>query len=195
VKIYPLMLFVHVISDIGIFIGIGAWLLGLAALRRAQDVSQVRALAMLIQGTEPLSVVSALLTIVSGLYMLLTVWGWQTAWALVALGSIIVFLPPLLLLITEPRMRSIVRLAHVAPSGPIPEPLQGRILDPLLGTAVHTLAGVVLGIVFLMTTKPALPGSLTAMAVAVGLGAASGLTLSRVRPGRSGHPDRTTSTE
>jgi hypothetical protein len=40
--IYALMLFVHVTSDIGIFVGVGAWLLGLAALRRAQDVSQVR---------------------------------------------------------------------------------------------------------------------------------------------------------
>lgn len=194
-NIYTLMLFVHVTSDIGIFIGIGAWLLGLAALRRAQDVGQVRALATLIHGTEPLSVVSALLTIASGLYMLLTVWGWQTAWALVALGSILVFLPPLLLTITEPRMRAIVRLAHAAPSGPVPEPLQTLIRNPLLGTAVHTLAGVVFGIVFLMTTKPALAGALTAMAVAVGLGAASGLVLSRVRPGGSERPGRTTSTE
>jgi hypothetical protein len=194
-NIYPLMLFIHVTSDIGIFIGIGAWLLGLAALRRAQDVSQVRALAMLVHGTEPLSVMSALLTLASGLYMLLTVWGWQTAWALVALGSIIVFLPPLLLLITEPRMRSIVRLAQVAPSGPIPEPLQALIHDPLLGTAVQTLAGVVFGIVFLMTTKPALPSAILAMGVAVGLGAASGLPLARVKPGRSERPGRSTSTE
>ena len=38
-----------------------------------------------------------------------------------------------------------------------------------------------LGIVFLMTTKPSLTGSITAMAVALALGLASGLPLSLKR--------------
>jgi hypothetical protein len=38
-NLYPLMFFVHVTSDIGIFVGIGAWLFGLAALRRRQQYS------------------------------------------------------------------------------------------------------------------------------------------------------------
>jgi hypothetical protein len=182
--IYRLTLFVHVASDIGIFVGLGAWLLGLAALRRAQDVSQVRALAALIHGAEPLSVVSALLTIASGLYMLLTVWRWKAAWALVALGSIIVFLPPLLLGVIEPRMRSLLRLARDAPDGPVPGPLRRLIHDPVLGTALHTMAAVVLGIVFLMTTKPSLLGAVLAILTALALGLASGLPLARtIGPG------------
>jgi hypothetical protein len=183
--IYQLMLFIHVTSDIGIFVGVGAWLFSLAALRRAQDVSQVRALAALIHASEPLSVVSSLLTIASGLYMLLTVWGWRTSWALVALTSIILCLPPLLLGVIEPRLRSILQLAREAPDGPVPTALKTLIDDPLLGTSLQTLAAVVVGIVFLMTTKPSLVGGITAMVVAIGLGLASGLPLARAR--RSSH--------
>ena len=180
-NVYPLMLFIHVTSDIGIFVGVGAWLFGLAALRRAQDTSQVRALAALIHGSEPLSVISSLLTIASGLYMLLTVWGWRTSWALVALASIILCLPPLLLGVIEPRLKSILQLAREAPDGPVPMPLKTLIHDPLLGTSLQALAAVVVGIVFLMTTKPSLVGAITAMIVAIGLGLASGLPLARVR--------------
>jgi hypothetical protein len=181
------MLFIHVVSDIGIFVGIGAWLLGFAALRRAQDVSQVRLIAALIHRTEPLSVASSLLTVVSGLYLLLTAWGWQTAWALVALGSIFVFLPPLLLAVIEPRMRRILRLASESPNGPVPGPLRRLIQDPVLATALQTMAAVMLGIVFLMTTKPSFTGSFLAVVVAVTCGLASGLP--RVLTARSATDD------
>ncbi len=193
--IYRLVLFVHVASDIGIFVGIGAWLLGFAALRRAQDVSQVRALAALIQRSEPVSVVSSLLTIASGLYMLLTVWGWQTAWALVALGSIIVCLPPLLLGIIEPRIRSLLRLARDAPDGSVPGQLRRLIDDPVLATSLQTLAAVVLGIVFLMTNKPGLAGAIGIMVMAIGLGVASGLIGAAGAGSRFGRPDSKTSAE
>ena len=42
------------------------------------------------------------------------------------------------------------------------------------------MAALLLGIVFLMTTKPALTGSLIVMAVALVLGLSSGLLVSRV---------------
>ena len=190
-NLYPLMLFIHVISDIGIFVGIGAWLLGFAALRRAQDTSQVRALAALIHRTEPLSVVSSLLTIASGLYMLLTVWGWRTSWALVALASIIVTMPVLLLGVIEPHMKMILQRARVTPDGPVSVPLKMLIDDPLLGTSLQTLAAVVVGIVFLMTTKPSLAAAITAMMVAIGLGLASGLPLARAIRSRHDRPHPT----
>lgn len=194
-NIYPLMLFVHVTSAIGIFVGVGAWLFGLAALRRAQDVSQVRALAALIHASEPLSVVGSLLTIASGLYLLLTVWGWRTSWALVALASIILCLPPLLLGVIEPRLKSILQLAQEALDGPVPVPLKMLIHDPLLGTSLQTVAAVVVGIVFLMTTKPPLVGAITAMIVAIGLGLASGLPLVRARRSSRDRPRPTPSGE
>jgi hypothetical protein len=177
-SIYTVVLFLHVSGAIGYFIGIGAWLFGLAGLRRAQRVEQVRSLTNLIGMTGPLFGISILFILAAGLYMAITAWSLQTGWIAVALISL-VLMAPLGTAIIEPRRRAISRLANEAPDGPLPETLKQRIHDPVLGTAVQTLATLLFGIVFLMTTKPSLPGSLIVMAVALALGLASGLFFSR----------------
>jgi hypothetical protein len=176
---YNIALFLHISGDIGIFIGIATWLLSLIALRQATNVTQVQTLTGLITLSRPVAVVSALLTIATGLYMVVTVWGWQAGWAIVALAGIIVLLPPLVGVITEPRIHAIIVLAQASPDGPLPSSLMRQIHDPVLGTAVQTMAALVLGIVFLMTTKPAIAGSIGVMAVALVIGLASGLPLVR----------------
>ncbi len=178
-SLYTIVLFLHVCGDVGIFVGLGAQLLSLMALRRAKSVEQVRTIVRLIAMSDPIAVISALLTIVAGLYLALTVWGLLTGWIAVALASIVVLLPPLLRIIIEPRMRAIVTMAEQASDGPLPAALDWRIHDPVLGTALQMAAAVVLGIVFLMTNKPSLPGSILAMIVALILGLASGLPLWR----------------
>jgi hypothetical protein len=177
-SIYTVVLFLHVSGAIGYFIGIGAWLFGLAGLRRAQRVEQVRSLTNLIGMTGPLFGISILFILAAGLYMAITAWSLQTGWIAVALISL-VLMAPLGTAIIEPRRRAINRLANEAPDGPLPETLKQRIHDPVLGTAVQTLATLLFGIVFLMTTKPSLVGSLIVMAVALALGLASGLFFSR----------------
>jgi hypothetical protein len=176
---YNIALFLHISGDIGIFIGITTWLLCLVALRRATNVTQVQTITSLISLSRPVAVISALLTIATGLYMVATVWGRQAGWAIVALIGIIVLLPPLVGIIIEPRIHAIVALAQASPDGPLPSSLLRQIHDPVLGTAVQTMAALVLGIVFLMTTKPAVAGSIGVMAVALAVGLASGLPLVR----------------
>jgi hypothetical protein len=177
--LYSLALFIHVSADIGIFIGLGLQLFCLAALRRAGTVEQARGFVQLIHGSQPLSVVSALLTIAAGLYMALTVWDWRSGWILAALASIIVLLPPLIAGLIEPRLRAMTDLLKTAAPGPLSVALRARIHDPILGTALQTAAAVVLGIVFLMTTKPSLAGSSLVMGVFVALGLAASLPLWR----------------
>ena len=181
-NIYNIMLFLHVSGAIGYFIGIGAWLFVLAGLRRAQRVEQVRALTNLVGMTGPLFAISVLLILAAGLYMALTAWSLQTGWVAVALISLVI-MAPFGTAIIEPRRRAIGRLAREAPDGPIPESLEGRTHDPVLGTALQTLAALLLGIVFLMTTKPSLTGSIIVMAVALALGLASSLFI--FRPART----------
>jgi len=168
-SIYTVVLFLHVSGAIGYFIGIGAWLFGLAGLRRAQRVEQVRSLTNLIGMTGLLFAISILFILAAGLYMAITAWSLQTGWIAVALISL-VLMAPLGTAIIEPSRRAISRLAKEAPDGPLPEKLRQRIHDPILGTALQTLAALLFGIVFLMTTKPSLPGSLIVMAVALALG-------------------------
>jgi hypothetical protein len=177
-SIYTIVLFLHVSGAIGYFIGIGAWLFGLAGLRRAQRVEQVRSLTNLIGMTGPLFGISILFILAAGLYMAITAWSLQTGWIAVALISL-VLIAPLGTAIIEPRRRALSRLANEAPGGSLPETLKQRIHDPVLGTAVQTLATLLFGIVFLMTTKPSLPVALVVMAIALALGLASGLLFSR----------------
>jgi hypothetical protein len=176
--IYNIVLFLHISGAIGYFIGMGTWLFGFTALRRAQRVEQVRALTNLTGRLGPLFVLSVLLILASGLYMAITAWGLRTSWIAVGLISLIL-IAPLGLVLIEPRRRAIARLAQEAPDGPLPQALQQRIHDPILGTALQTVTILLLGIVFLMTTKPALIVSLIVMAVALVLGLASGLLVSR----------------
>src|SRR5687767_8349785 len=95
-SLYTIVLFLHVCGDVGIFVGLGAQLLSLIALWRAQSVEQVRAIVWLIPISDLIGIISALLTIATGLYMTLTVWSLQTGWIAVALTSLILFLPLLI---------------------------------------------------------------------------------------------------
>ncbi|MBV9689212.1 MAG: DUF2269 family protein [Ktedonobacteraceae bacterium] len=180
-SIYNIALFLHVSGAIGYFAGMGTWLFGFAAMRRAQRVEQVRSLTNLTGQLGPLFGISVLLILVTGLYMAVTAWRFQTGWIPVALVSL-VLIAPLSTAFIEPRRRAIARLAQEASDGPLPQALQQRIHDPVLGTALQTVTILLLGIVFLMTNKPALVSSLIVMAVALLLGLASGLLVSR-----SGH--------
>lgn len=178
-SIYTIVLFLHVSGAIGYFVSIGTWLFGLMSLRRAQRVEQVRALAHLVGLTGPLFGISVLLILVAGLYMAFTAWSLQTGWIAVALVSLILMAPIVTALI-EPRRRAIERLAREAPGGPLSRSLEQRIYDPVLLTALQTIAALLFGIVFLMTTKPSLAGSLIVIIVALALGLASGLLVSSV---------------
>ncbi len=66
--LYVLALFVHIVGAIGVLVGIGVWLFAAAALRRAQHVEQVRALAGLTVTSGNLAVGSLLLLGAAGLY-------------------------------------------------------------------------------------------------------------------------------
>ena len=177
---YTIVLFLHVSGAIGYFISMGTWLFGFAALRRAQRVEQVRALTHLVGRLGPLFGISVLLILATGLYMAITAWSLQTGWIAVALISLIL-IAPLGTAFIEPRRRVIDRLAREAPDGPLPQALERSTHDPILGTALQTVTLLLLGIVFLMTNKPSLIGSLIVMAVAMVLGLASGALVSRPR--------------
>ena len=177
-NLYTIALFFHVSGAIGYFVGIGTWLFILVGLRRAKRVEQVRGLVNLIGLSGPFTGISLLLILVTGFYMALTAWSLQTGWIAVALISLILLVPSGAALI-EPRRRAIARLAREAPDGPLPQLLEQRTHDPVLLTAQQTVAALLLGIVFLMTNKPALTGSIIVMVVALLLGVTSGLLVSR----------------
>ena len=177
-SLYPIALFLHVSGAIGYFVGMGTWLFGLASMRRAQRVEQVRSIVQLVGLSGPLFGISVLLLLAAGLYMALNAWSLLTGWIVVGLISL-VLLAPLGTAFLEPRRRVIDRLARTAPDGPLPEELERCFRDPVLLTSPQILTALLLGVVFLMTTKPSLVGSIIVMAVALVLGLAWGLFVSR----------------
>ncbi|HEX9069250.1 MAG TPA: hypothetical protein VF807_10810 [Ktedonobacterales bacterium] len=173
-NLYHIALFVHVSGVIGIWITLGIWLFGLATLRRAQRVGQVRALAWLIVVATPWMLLSLVLLGVAGFYMALTTWGLQTDWIAVSLGSMLL-IAPIGAFVLDRRMHTILDQAREASDGPLPDALAARVHDPLLATGAQTMAAVLLGNVFLMTTKPIFIVAILVMAGALLLGLLSGL--------------------
>jgi len=166
---YSLALFVHVSGAIGTFVSLGIWLFGLAAMLRAKLVEQVRALAWLIVIASPLMVLSVVLLGVGGFEMALSTWGLSTPWIAVSLVSV-VLIGPIGAFVLDPRMRTILALMRETPDGPLADAHILRTHDPVLVRAASTLASLLLGIVFLMTTKPQLFTSILVMGIAVFVG-------------------------
>src|SRR6266487_3888460 len=180
-SIYSIILFVHVIGAIGYFIGIGTQLFVLVGLRRAQRVEQVRALIQLNDLSGPVSGISVLLLLAAGLYLAITAWSLLTSWILVALISLILMVPTSAALIAPRRSAIVKQLAREAPGGELSRALERHLDDPVLATVFTTVVILLLGLVFLMTTKPNLAGSLIVMVVALLLGLAAGAPVSRMR--------------
>ncbi len=168
-SLYTIALFLHVSGAIGACVSLGIWLFGLAALRRTRLVEQVRALAWLIIIASPLMVMSVLLLGVGGFEMALSTWGLSTPWVAVSLVSV-VLIGPIGAFVLDPKMRLIAASARAIPDGTLPQTLFRRTHDPILEIAANTLTSLLLGIVFLMTTKPQLLPSLLVMGIAFLLG-------------------------
>ena len=175
---YVIVLFLHNSGALGYFISAGTRSLDMIILQRARRVEQVRIIMSLDNWLGPLSGISLLILVVTGLYMTATAWGFSTSWIDVALVSIILMAPAGALLM-EPRRRAIVNVVRELPDGPISPELGRRIHDQVLRATARAQPLALLGIVFLMTTKPALLVSILVMIVALALGAVVGMLAPR----------------
>jgi hypothetical protein len=182
-NIYTIVLFLYIISAIGVCIGISVVLLGVVLLRRAQGVEQVRSTLAFVTIAFPIAGFSMLLLLAAGFYLALSAWSLRTSWIAVTLVSLLLMIALGAGLI-GPRMRAIVMATRESPDGSLPSQLSARIHDPVLCTVLLIQAVLLLGIVFLMTTKPGLASSIIVMVVALVLGLALGVLVSRSRSTR-----------
>jgi len=182
---YSILLFLHVSGTILIFGGIATLIFGVAAMRLASTVEQVRALArpMLLGrkiGLEHISVIDVVtmigivLTAATGLYMA-TDWGFGRGWIEAAIASF-ALMAPVGPLVINPRLQAIGTGAEAAMPGPLDKNLLARTHNPLLSGALLTLTAWLLGIVFLMTTKPSLVAAVIVMLVALAGGLVASLS-------------------
>lgn len=168
-SLYRLALFIHVVGVIGFFMALGAYLFGMVALHRASQAQQVRSICQMIFATDAVAVGGVLLVAAAGLYMAITAWGLGTDWVIVAIISFALMAPvgPFLV---ERRLHAVADLAAGSPDGPLSYEIRQRIADPLIGTGLILMIAWLLGIIYLMTTKPSLTGAIVAMIVSAVLG-------------------------
>ncbi|MEP7066024.1 MAG: hypothetical protein ABI889_08340 [Gemmatimonadota bacterium] len=170
---YSLILFVHVISSMGMIACLSLLILGEEMARRVQSPAELSSI-----GDKQLRVASVLKAIVpvlalSGLYMAWSAWSLRAAWVIVAFLAL-VYLTLSGPLVFAKRMQR-ARDAAVA-AGAITPAVRAILDDPAFAMIKHIRLGLVVMIVFLMTTKPGFVGTLVALGAAVVLGAVSART-------------------
>jgi hypothetical protein len=166
---YHLALFAHIIGVVGLFMCIGIELACVVSMRRARTVEFVRAWVAPEAPLEKIFPLVTLLILVAGLYMTFADWGWQVPWIDISLVLLIAAsaLGPA---VNGRRLKAIHRAADAAGSGPIPPALRQLINDPVLWTSVVTITASAIAIIFLMTIKPGLLGSLVTTVACLALG-------------------------
>jgi hypothetical protein len=166
--IYSVVLFIHVVSAIGLFIALAAEGAILFRIRTAQSVEQVRFFIRAVQRLRIIAIPSFLGILVGGLY-LASKWGGGTFWIPLALGATLLIM---LIggLLTGRRIARLKKVLSSTENDVSIKSLSAMTQDTALLLSYGLRAGLGLGIVFLMTTKPDLLGSLGAVAAGCGVG-------------------------
>ncbi|GAC1306838.1 MAG: hypothetical protein NVSMB27_45050 [Ktedonobacteraceae bacterium] len=180
---YTIALFLHVLGAIGLFVAMSLYLVSVVHVRQAQTVEQVRDWISLAAKAGPGIGGSSLILLAPAIYMVLTVWGFGTPWVL---ASLIVFVLQWVLgsAIGGRHAATVLQAAKAAPLGPVPPALREQISSPALWLGEVIRIALLVGVVFLMTNKPGLAGTLIALGGALVLGLICALLLGRIGPSR-----------
>lgn len=171
-----IILFLHIVGAIGIFIALGLEWTGLSQLRSAQAPEQVRVWMGMLKSTQGVGFSSMVMTVITGVYMMLTEWGF-VPWIYMTIGALVLVIL-LSMFLTRPQMASIGK-AIFAEKGRIIKDLPALANHPFLWISIKTRVAIALGIIFLKTVKPEFVGSILAIVVAIALGLAASLYLPR----------------
>ena len=181
--LYTVALFLHILGAVTIGAADALLLVGLLRARGARTVAEVRLWSGLAEESGRMIPLAVIVLLLPAVYMVVTAWGWATAWIDIALGALLI-LPLLGRVVLGPRLAALHAGALQALDGPIPAAVLRRRTDPAMWAAMWISTAVYVGITFLMTNKPDVGGSLASMAIALVVGAALPLV---VRP-RSVNP-------
>ena len=164
--LYQIALFFHVVGALGIFVALALEWLGLLNMRRAETVEDVRQWGGVLRSVRRIGPIAMVIILISAFYMVATAWG-GAGWIIVAFLALLLF-PPLGA-ISGTRMASVGR-AIATQHGALTPALREKLRHPLVWTLLLVRTAMALGIVFLMTVKPDLLGSVITMGIAIVLG-------------------------
>ncbi len=175
-NIYSIALFLHIVGALGLSVALGLEWTGLWQIRNAVLPEQVRIGMGILKSTNKVGFPSMLAAVLTGVYMVLKVWGW-VPWLIVTMGSLALVIV-LSVVLSKPRMAAIGQ-ALATEKGSVSQTFHSLVNHPILWISIQTRVAIVLGIVFLKIVKPDLVGSLLTVGVAIVLGIASALPMVR----------------
>ena len=168
-NIYVIALFLHIVGALGFFSAFALEWTSLRQIQHAVLVDQARNWMRILAGTRKLVEISSLTILISGIYLAVTAWR-HVAWTGVALVSIVLLIL-LAAILTRPRTAALEK-ALAKEKEMLSQNFRELANHRQLALSLKTRMTIALGIVFLMTVKPELEGSLLTMAIAVVMGLA-----------------------
>jgi hypothetical protein len=180
--VYQTALFLHILGALGFFIAIAILYASVLGVRRAQTVGSIKLwTGAAASATRLIFPIAGLVILVAGLYMVVTVWGARAQWAGVALIAFLLMMIVSALL--QGRRMTILgrQVADQPDNAPVTSALWTQAHDPVTWIGINSSAAFAIGIVYLMTLKPDLVGSLIALLIALVVGLVFGF-LTQGRP-------------
>ena len=162
-NIYSIALFFHITGALGLSVSLGLEWTGLRQIQNATPVEQFRSWMGILKSANKLGFPSMLVTVVTGVYMMVAVWG-RTPWLVITVGALVLMI--VLARAAAPRVKALGQSL-------------GAENDLLLWVSGQTRSAITLGIIFLKIAKPDWVGSLLAIGAAIVLGIVSALLISR----------------
>jgi hypothetical protein len=170
-RLYSLVLFVHITAMLGLCAALSFEVLSLFHLRRASTLTNA---SRWIEPVPRLPLVtggSALVIFFSGVYLAIRMSAFEAAWPKVTVGALLLIAP--LGALTARRMRAISRAC--ADANAITSELLRRLQDPFLKISLGIRIAIFLGIILLMAAKPGLWESIGIVGTSVLVGLLSSL--------------------
>jgi hypothetical protein len=175
---YGIILFVHLAALLAAISTAGIAHFAEERLAAAETVAAARLWASLLNRAAPVFPLALLVLLASGAYLVHRGWTWDSGWieaALVGVGLLFANGAG----VVGRRNLALKRALRSAADGPLSDALRQVTRRHVGGIASWVNTGLAIGVVFVMTTKPGLPGSLAALAVAAALGALAAFRLRR----------------
>jgi len=176
VDIYSLVKYLHLLSVVTAMSAATLIHWNHVRVKKAERVPQAMEALGVIQKLAPKMPLFALALFLTGAYLVQNRWGWKQAWVQVGIAGLASILV-MGVAVLKPRLGGIAR--HIAQAGDVPftGDLRKPLRDPVMWFAGHFQLIMIATVMYLMTMKPGLTGSLLSIGVAVVLAAASAVPM------------------
>lgn len=175
---YTVALFFHLVGVITLFAGMAIQQLVGTRLRRADTVQEVRQWMGVLRPTAPILPAAVVILLASGLTMTAQSWTLRTPWIATALVALLAMAGAGATVLRR-RFTALGRLSAQLPDGPVPPGLARLRSATALWATLTAMPGAALGIVWIMTNKPAGPVAPAVVLAAAAAGALTGAAASR----------------